>query len=256
MHKLKVTQVKKLSLPKHTQTEPIFCGFNIDHTQGYKRNLPHLRIEGATYFVTFRLADSIPETVMTQWLEERNLWLQELGIDPKLQKFDNNRFRQLYDAIPMLEKIKYERKRLNRYFKELDECHGDCILLEYKQIMASSIEFFHGKRIWVGDYVVMPNHVHLIVQPFKGIRLEEWLYSIKRCTAKKINVEIANEGANLATCYKKMWQEESYDRVIRNCNELARTRKYIANNPVNLRENSYLLKQMLWLDQFSPSFKL
>ena len=47
----------------------------------YRRNLPHWRQDGATYFVTFRLGDSLPRRVLDQWEYEKQLWLAARGID-------------------------------------------------------------------------------------------------------------------------------------------------------------------------------
>ena len=41
-----------------------------------RRHLPHWKQEGATYFVTFRLTDSVPESVLSQWSDERKNWLR------------------------------------------------------------------------------------------------------------------------------------------------------------------------------------
>jgi hypothetical protein len=87
-------RVKKLSPPTSIPERPAFRGFQLDEpwlVPGYRRNLPHLRIEGATYFVTFRLADSIPETIARQWQEERHQWLRAHGIEPAWTEVDPQR---------------------------------------------------------------------------------------------------------------------------------------------------------------------
>lgn len=61
--------MKKLAPPTSIPEQPVFRGVDVEElwpVPGYRRNLPHLRIEGATYFVTFRLADSIPESIAQQ----------------------------------------------------------------------------------------------------------------------------------------------------------------------------------------------
>jgi len=45
----------------------------IEHLSG---NLPHWRQDGVRYFVTFRLADSIPQDKLRQWQHEKDLWLK------------------------------------------------------------------------------------------------------------------------------------------------------------------------------------
>ncbi len=60
--------------------------------RNYVRNLPHWRQPGATYFVTFRLIDSIPSRVLAIWHEERNHWLRVRGIRPEWETSDPRRF--------------------------------------------------------------------------------------------------------------------------------------------------------------------
>src|SRR5688572_23192178 len=63
----------------------------------YERNLPHWRQEGVTYFVTFRLADSIPQDVRRQWEYEQAAWLIARGI-----AYDGERgqWRQSFERLP------------------------------------------------------------------------------------------------------------------------------------------------------------
>ncbi len=66
--------MKKMSPPTSVPEKPVFQCFEIKNPTRhlvYSRNLPHLRIEGATYFITFRLADSIPKSIMEEWQDER-----------------------------------------------------------------------------------------------------------------------------------------------------------------------------------------
>jgi putative transposase len=105
--------------------------------------------------------------------------------------------------------------------------------------------YFHGKRVWLGDFVVMPNHVHVVVLPFPGVRLEEWLYSVKRFSAARI----LKEAASLTKAQARaghLWQTESFDRVVRDDRELARIREYIAANPRHLRSGEFTLHRADW----------
>jgi putative transposase len=239
--------VKKLSPPTSIPDRPIFRGFEIDdvwHVPGYERNLPHLRLEGATYFVTFRLVDSIPQSVAERWEDDRERWLRAHQIDPASP--EDKRWQAIYSAIPMEERKKFEREQQRRFLVELDKCHGCCLLEKAHRDVAAAMEFFHAKRVWLGDYVVMPNHVHVIVQPFPGVILEEWLYSVKRFTSTEI---AKNPAIDTRAMMREghMWQTESFDRIVRDSAELARTRQYIANNPAKLRPGTFAHKQMPWL---------
>jgi hypothetical protein len=48
-------------------------------TRKYRNHLPHWRQPGVTYFVTARLADSIPQTTLQIWMNERDVWLRVNG---------------------------------------------------------------------------------------------------------------------------------------------------------------------------------
>ena len=72
-------------------------------------------------------------------------------------------------------------------------------------------------------FVVMPNHVHLLVTA--AVPLPQLTKSLKGITAKRANALLALTG-------KPFWQEESYDRVVRQQGEFERIRNYIEQNPV------------------------
>ena len=117
--------------------------------------------------------------------------------------------------------------------------------------MAGALDFFHGHRIWIGDYVVMPNHVHVPAQPFPGVKLEEWLYSIKRFASTGLGKDASLRARGIMRG-EHLWQAESFDRIVRDTAELARTRRYIANTPAKLHAGTFALRQMAWLDEFAP----
>lgn len=135
----------KLSQPSGIPDHPRFIGFDLDEpwfVPGYRRNLPHLRLDGATYFVTFRLADSIPETVAKQWQEEYHDWQRLHGIDPAWFESDPARWKKAYHAIAQSERHLFEREQQRRFFIELDKCHGSCLLEKAHGIVAKTLEFF------------------------------------------------------------------------------------------------------------------
>lgn len=245
--------MKKLSPPTSIPERPTFRSVKVEElwpVPGYRRNLPHLRVEGATYFVTFRLADSIPEAIAKQWHEERDFWLRAHGVEPAWAELDLKRWSEAYQAIADGERRAFEREQQRQFLVELDKCHGCCLLAQSHGIVAQALEFFHGQRLWVGDYVVMPNHVHVLAQPFPGVQLEDWLYSVKRFSSVEINRLPAPETPP-ATRSGHLWQTESFDCIVRGVEELARTRGYIANNPAKLLPGTFTAKRMEWLDEFA-----
>lgn len=163
------------------------------HNRGY---LPHLKAEGGIYFVTFRLADSLPQSALDE----------------------------LERSAPGTRS-----KQIETY---LDAGHGECCLRkpEIAQIVIQALKQFEGERYALHDWVVMPNHVHLVIEPRGAHALNDILHSLKSYTATEANRRFGRHGA--------FWQHESYDRLIRGQEELDRCVEYVRQNPVraNLAE--------------------
>lgn len=206
----------------------------------YHRHLPHWRKEGALYFVTFRLADSIPSHVLEAWLDDRQSWMTEHGL---LDGLPEHVRKERYLSIPEGVRRAFERDQARRFFVELDRCHGSCVLrsCDAATFVATALEYHHGRSMHCGDYVIMPNHVHAILAPFPGKALERTLQSIKRYSAVRINALVLKRGT--------FWQKESYDHIVRDAPELGRIREYIENNPVKarLKSGEYLYHRADWL---------
>ena len=176
------------------------------HSRGY---LPHVKREGASYFVTFRLADSLPQEVLRD-LKRR--WAEQMA---KLSQSD---------ADGREEANKELRRQVERY---LDKGAGQCHLRqpELADMVRDALHFFHEKQYILDQWVVMPNHVHLILWPMPNETLSAILRSRKRHTARQANLILGRTGA-------RFWQPEPYDHWIRNDAEKARIQRYIRHNPV------------------------
>jgi len=193
----------------------------------YRLHLPHWRQPGVTYFVTTRLADSLPQAKLREWNEEREHWLRARGC------------RTPADLERLAER---ERREFHRHFTAkfhawLDAGFGACLLrqAEAARIVADALRFFDGERYVLGDFVVMPNHLHLLVTPAPDHQLSDIVRSWKTFTARQINGLLGRSGA--------FWQAETYDHIVRSEEQLAHYRRYIAENPVKakLRDGEYLL---------------
>jgi REP element-mobilizing transposase RayT len=79
------------------------------------------------------------------------------------------------------------------------------------------------QRYQLHSYVVMPNHVHLLVTP--GVPATKWLGPLKGFTAHEANLILGLTG-------QPFWQNESHDHLVRSPEEFERIRRYIENNPV------------------------
>lgn len=78
-------------------------------------------------------------------------------------------------------------------------------------------------RYQLHSFVVMPNHVHLLVTP--AVPATKWLGPLKGFTAHEAYSILGLTG-------QPFWQNESYDHLVRSCEEFERIRRYIENNPV------------------------
>jgi putative transposase len=243
-------------------TTPVFRPFD---PQGpvrvYLSNLPHWRQAGATYFVTFRQDDSIPAKVLAEWLDIRKRWYRAHQLDATAKDCNPERFAQAYARIPAPVRRAFEKEQSRMLHEELDRCHGSCVLKhrDARAEVVKSLGFFHGQRLWLGDSVVMPNHVHPIVIPFDGWELEDLLGSIKKWTSHVIAKRLKagspdGQLPGLKHNKQRFWQYESYDRVIRDVEELAVFRRYIARNAeaAQLREGEFDYLPVSWLDDFAP----
>ncbi len=184
------------------------------------RHLPHWEQDGATYFVTFRTADSLPVERLESLEKERELWRR--FHPPPWSDGD-------YDD--------YCRLMFHKLDGWLDQQEGACPLRwrESSQVVEEALLYFDGIRYSLDESVVMPNHVHTLFKPIKGWRLKEILHSWKSFTALRVNELLGQSGL--------FWFHESFDRIVRDWAELERVRQYIRGNPVNagLHEGEFTL---------------
>ncbi|MGE4488668.1 MAG: exodeoxyribonuclease VII large subunit [Kiritimatiellales bacterium] len=197
----KVGQASSLS-SNTTQYFTPFLPVEIDN-----RHLPHWKQDGVTYFVTFRLADSLPEQRLDRWKTEQKQWLQT--------------HQQPYSKEELSEYAELFSKRIEQW---LDAGSGSCILKNKltAELVESALQHFEEERYKLGSYVIMPNHVHVLVTPFAGYNLSEILHSWKSFTANRINERTGQPGS--------VWQDESYDHIVRNSEQLAFYTEYIRKN--------------------------
>jgi REP element-mobilizing transposase RayT len=183
---------------------------NLSFREFYKRRSPHIQIAGATYFITFRLANSLPTETINRLIEEK----QKINKLPENQKEAAHRaWFEKYDDYP-------------------DKALYGTLYLRNEQIAAmvtESIQFRNGKVYDLIAYCVMLNHVHLVCTPLSKetdvfFGLIEILHSLKRHTAREANKILQRSGT--------FWQHESYDHFARDEKELERIIKYVLYNPV------------------------
>ncbi|MDZ4684039.1 MAG: transposase [Planctomycetaceae bacterium] len=194
-------------------------------------HLPHWYQPGATYFVTFRTADSLPPEVADLLRRRRHDWLHRHGIDGDRPDW-KIALRKLSDGLQRDFDATFSRE----FLRALDKGHGACPLRrrELAETVSDSLRHFDGERYHLGDFVVMPNHVHLLVGLLGTTEIEAQCYSWKKFTAASINRDLQQTG--------EFWQTESFDHLVRNAEQFDRIRRYIAQNgpQAGLSENEYL----------------
>lgn len=175
----------------------------------YRRNLPHIHLDGSPLFITFRLADSLPVQVILDLKRQRQQEIKET-------KKSSSELQEIEE----------------RYFKYYDEW------LEKEnvaQIVSEKILEMQNKRYQLIAYCIMPNHVHLLIENLtkesaghqgksSKYPVTETLRLLKGSTARYCNQVVGRNGA--------FWYGESYDHSVRTEKELERIIVYILHNPV------------------------
>jgi REP element-mobilizing transposase RayT len=98
-------------------------------------------------------------------------------------------------------------------------------------MMRDVLFHFDGERYDIHAWVIMPNHVHLLLNCRPEWDLSKILHSIKSFSSKQANALLDTSG--------KFWQTESYDHIVRNEQEYNRIIKYIVENPERAQMNDW-----------------
>jgi REP element-mobilizing transposase RayT len=157
----------------------------------YERRLPHWDVVGRPLFVTFRLHDSLPTNRV---FPPRSL---EAG-----------------KAFMVIDRM-------------LDTARSGALFLKEPEIADMVVGALRDgerrfQRYALHSFVVMPNHVHLLVTP--NVVATRWLGPMKGFTGYRANRILGRHGA--------FWQDESYDHLVTSQTEFRRIQRYIELNPV------------------------
>lgn len=188
---------------------PGFCGLDLRRPiEVYQRHLPHWRQAGATYFATFHLADALPAEKRRELVARRQEW--ERKHPPPC---DGAAWTALAREL----------------FEETERCldagHGACWFArpEYAAELERAILHFQQQRYEVGCYAVMGNHCHLVIRPFESFSLEDEIGALKKASAYFVSRRESLHG--------EFWQQETYDRIVRDEEHLYRVVQYVGANP-------------------------
>ncbi len=161
--------------------------------------MPHFEAGEQPQFITLRLNDSMPQTVLDRWRKELE---DEEYADEAL------------------------RDRIEAY---LDQGYGECHLRkpEVAAIVQDSLLFGNKKTYHLLSWVVMPNHLHFLMMPIFLNELSDIMYALKSFTSHEANKALGRTG--------RFWQREYFDRCIRDEEHYRNTFNYILMNPVKAR---------------------
>ena len=178
------------------------------HTRGY---LPHFDDGRVVQIVTFRLADSLPVAVLEK--------LEELALD------DTKR-----------------RAKIEWY---LDQGMGSSLLRDpgHAAAVCGALMETEGVTHWLHAWVIMPNHVHVLVEPHAGRTIGQLVGAWKSVSARKILPgsaavpgrilnPAAGDGRAPRRSKLRLWQPDYFDRFIRDSRHYRAAVDYIHQNPV------------------------
>ncbi|MGO8713926.1 MAG: REP-associated tyrosine transposase [Rhizomicrobium sp.] len=157
--------------------------------------MPHFDAGAVVQTITFRLADSLP----------REFYEKAAAVA------SNNR-----DRFFLLEKA-------------IDQGRGNCVLTDpaNAEIVRSAFEHFDGERYRLLAWVVMPNHVHAMIELVPGHPLGDVVHSWKSFSAHAINKARRSNG--------QVWSHDYFDRFVRDERHYANAKYYIEHNPVKAK---------------------
>lgn len=196
-----------------------------------ERRLPHWCQAGVVCFVTFRTHDSMPVKIVDRWCADRRNWLRQQSINP-----ESSIWRSQLAALSKEQQEEFYSTFSTRWHNELDYCHGNCVLRDpvNAQLVADALIRFNEDRYLLTDFVVMPNHVHMLIAFADDDSMLKQCEDWKRFTARQIHRRMGTSG--------RFWQQDGFDHLVRSEAQYAHFRRYIAENPnkAGLKPGEYI----------------
>ena len=175
--------------------------------------LPHWFQENKTVFATFRLADSLPKERIEELRDDIKRMREEMGAENSLDA-------RLWQ---MMEKVE---SWLNKGYGSC--CLSDCSI---RKVVSDALHHYDGKLYTLHSFIIMPNHVHVLLSPLGNQPVLNSLGKVKSYTAKIINGMTGQTG--------RVWQHGIFDRIIRDAFDFTAKWDYIADNPKKLPKDTF-----------------
>ena len=187
----------------------------------YKRNLPHYQPQNGIFFITTRLAFSLPEKVKIKLRMEKEYYsktILKLKTKKEVLQFQREFHKYYFDYFDSF---------LDKYESTINWLSNP----EIATIIKDNLHYWDSKRYILFAYCIMSNHIHIVLKPLEieanqYESLSKIMFGLKSYTANKCNKILNRKG--------QFWTAESYDHYIRDYNELAKTIDYTINNPVQV----------------------
>jgi REP element-mobilizing transposase RayT len=185
----------------------------VEPIRTFQMDLPHWRQAGTTYFITTRLADSLPEHVIAPWRAKRDEWL--------LQHEAKRR-----EDLAVEHKLEFDRLFNDTFQALVDAGHGACHLRrrDCADILIGKLIEGHGTCFTLDAWCIMPNHFHALVTPAKRSVMGDIVQHWKGGSSFAINRLLGRSGA--------LWISEPFDHLVRSVAQWRHFGVYIADNPV------------------------
>jgi putative transposase len=209
----------------------------LDYKQFTERHRPHINPPDATFFVTCRLAGSIPKQVVEDYKRKKH-WLDS-QLKQALQTIEILPSPEVENWVSRIEH--YQREWFIRYEEILHKAQTGPVWMknpEIARMVAGNLHRLDGEVLLLDAYSVMSNHIHIVFKPFLsgssfGLQsfepvnaepgLARIMHSIKGRSARECNLLLGRTGS--------FWEHESFDHVIRE-GRFGQTIRYVLNNPV------------------------
>jgi type I restriction enzyme R subunit len=201
-----------------------------------QRRLPHWSQAGTIAFLTWRTKDSIPAEVLNRWHAERREWVSrhlaprdENGSRSEAKTWSESSLKAALSRLAPRVQAEFFRIFSSRWHDHLDACHGECLLRRHDlaKIVADSLMHFDGDRYELTDFVVMPNHVHVLAAFPDDETMLKQCDSWKHFTAARIHRCLGRTG--------RLWQQDGFDHLVRSDEQFEYLRVYFADNPRKAR---------------------
>ena len=181
------------------------------------RKIPHWFQEYKTMFITFRLADSLPDEA-----------IESLRVDHLFYKND-------FIVSDYRNKEQYRIALMRKIEQWLSNGHGKCILKHenVRKYVVEALNYYDGTEYIIHAFVVMPNHIHLLLSPLGKLPINTIIGQVKSYSGHKIK--------KLLNCKDNIWQSNMFDRIVRNGDDFEKIMKYIEDNPKGLLKEHYTL---------------